>query len=381
MSSRIVIYSPDEHIRYNLQALDNWGVGGGITARIRLAHALAARGHRVTLFINTPTESNVSGVQYRCHSALSDVETDVFIASTSGDRYSLEWLCDVSVRARLRILLAHGVSAPASLDCLAPDYVYAPSNFICDCVVTEWGFPAEKLFVCHRGTAGYLFEQNGLTPMRDAYALAYTGHPSKGLDTAIDVLRRLRAYDKRFSLHVYGGNRLWGGDDEPPSPEPGLCYHGLTGQAELARELQSCSVSLNLQARPEPFGMAITDSMRAGCVVLASPVGAFPEIVRDGENGYLVYGEHHADETRARAAALIQSIIENPRRAESLRRNAIATPLDWETVAGVWEEHWRWSIGQGPHDRPSEVCVYCSEHALRFADGLHCTVCGHYAGS
>jgi glycosyltransferase involved in cell wall biosynthesis len=41
----------------------------------------------------------------------------------------------------------------------------------------------------------------------------------------------------------------------------------------------------------EPFGMAVAEAMAAGTPVLAYPCGAMPELVKDGETGYLVASE------------------------------------------------------------------------------------------
>ncbi|MEK7277025.1 MAG: glycosyltransferase, partial [Chloroflexota bacterium] len=110
---------------------------------------------------------------------------------------------------------------------------------------------------------------------------------------------------------------------------------------QLARELTACGFSLNLQSRQEPFGMVIIESMRAGCIVLASPVGAYPELIRDGENGFLMGGAHSDPGTHRRAADLILELTRRPAAADAIRRRAIAAPLDWDEVAQRWEEHWQ----------------------------------------
>ena len=59
----------------------------------------------------------------------------------------------------------------------------------------------------------------------------------------------------------------------------------------------------------EPFGLVMIEALLAGCPVIATPRGAAPEIVRDGEDGFLVRG------VREMASAL--------RRADRLDRRAI----------------------------------------------------------
>jgi glycosyltransferase involved in cell wall biosynthesis len=41
----------------------------------------------------------------------------------------------------------------------------------------------------------------------------------------------------------------------------------------------------------EPFGLAVAEAMAAGTPVLAYPRGSMPELVKDGESGYLISTE------------------------------------------------------------------------------------------
>jgi hypothetical protein len=145
--------------------------------------------------------------------------------------------------------------------------------------------------------------------------------------------------------------------------------------------MQACGFSLNLQAREEPFGMVVIESMRAGCIVLASSAGAFPEIVQHGYNGFLIGGDHTEEATQIRAAELILELSQRPDYSNFIRRNAIAYPLDWSILAEAWEGHWDWALG-GRQSRPDHLrlgtCPGCGADWLPLADGLHCTGCGRY---
>ena len=52
---------------------------------------------------------------------------------------------------------------------------------------------------------------------------------------------------------------------------------------------------------PEPFGLVMTESMATGTPVIATPRGAVPEVVADGETGFIVGVEGYAE---AAAAAM-----------------------------------------------------------------------------
>jgi glycosyltransferase involved in cell wall biosynthesis len=380
----ITIFCPDSHLAYDRPTLDTNGVGGGATIRVRMAYALAALGHRVRLYINCPKENDELGVETRHYSELKKDHPDIFIASTSGGKFDLSALGAAQVESRLKILLVHGVVKPNGLASYPFDFVYSPSNFIRGKAAGIWGIKGEKIFVSQHGVMEANFtRKNGANSARDPAALVYTGHPSKGLENAQAILHSLRTTDPSFHLHVYGDAGLWGEKGEPMRPEAGITFHGTIGQRKLARELQNCSFSLNLQHRQEPFGMTIIEAMRGGCIVLASPVGAYPEIITHGKDGFLIPGDPFSETTRRSAANLILGLVGNPEYAGYLRRNAMQTPLTWEQVARTWEGHWAWVLAGADREsfRTSAALGSCNECRgtwLPLADGLHCTRCGNY---
>ncbi len=121
----------------------------------------------------------------------------------------------------------------------------------------------------------------------------------KGVDTAIRIARRagvpLRIAAKmgEAAERAYFEARvrpLLGGDIE---------YVGELGAADKAELLGGATCLLNPIAWPEPFGMVMVESLACGTPVVATPMGAAPEIVADGETGFIRSGE------RALAAALV----------------------------------------------------------------------------
>ena len=380
----ITIYSPDSHLFYDRPRLDQQGVGGGATVRTRMAYALAARGHRVRLLVNCPKERTERGVETRNFSALKHDRSDVFIASTSGGQFDLVALGVIGLENRIKILLVHGIAPPKGLSSYPYDFVYVPSNFLRRKVVTGWGVASNKVVVSYHGVMEVNYaSRTRRSPRRSPFSLLYAGHPSKGLETAIAILRSLRETDQRFHLHVYGDAGLWGETGQDPLPESGITFHGTIGQRQLAREIQGCSFCINLQHRQEPFGMVVIEAMRAGCIVLVSPVGAFPEIVTHGQDGFLVPGDPLEEPTRRAAVSLILEMVRNPEYAVYLRRNAVQTPLSWDQVARTWEGHWDWVLSAAtreatPFNSVLGNCAECRGAWLPLADGLHCTRCGNY---
>jgi glycosyltransferase involved in cell wall biosynthesis len=54
----------------------------------------------------------------------------------------------------------------------------------------------------------------------------------------------------------------------------------------------------------EPFGLVMTEAMACGTPVIATPRGSVPEVIADGETGFIVSVEHYAEEAAEKLAQL-----------------------------------------------------------------------------
>lgn len=384
---RVSVYCPDRHIQYDGTTPDRSGVGGGVTARIRLARALARLGLHVTVICNCRRAHRTAGVTYQPLDGVNELVADVVVFNSSAGVPDLRPAHDLQVRAGLRLVRVDGVPKPIGLDEFRFDYLYTPSNFVRSVVLKEWGVPPEKLAVFHHGveSAHHRPQRMWGRDSRNPYRLVYAGHPDKGLPAALGILRILRERDSRFELHVFGGDGLYGKRDQNPPPEPGLVFHGTVGQPLLAKRLQENAFCLNLQARPEPFGLVLAEAMAAGCIPLVSPVGAFPEIVQNGLNGFIITGEYGDPSTWQRAASVVVALAGNPELAAYVREHAQRTPRTWDVVALSWVGHWAWARGQPVAENVKRQsgwippCPVCHGGQIALADGYHCVACGRYA--
>lgn len=379
---RVVIYTPDRHLTYTARTPDVQGVGGGVTLRIRMAQAMAHLGHEVTLIGNVPRAHTYGGVKYLPLDQVPALEADVLLMSTSGGAVDLRPALSLSVRSRLRGILILGVIKPHGFDDVGYDYTVNVSNFLRRMIRDQWGVPSERCFVAYPGAfASRRRWAWSRPPARNPFRLIYTGHPTKGLEAAVGVLRILRRADRRFELHIFGGTRLWGEEDAPPSREPGVIYHGLVGQPRLLHEMQRSSVALHLQSIQEGSSLALVQAMAAGCIVMASPVGANVEPIESSRNGFLIRGDHMAQEIWERVAELILQLVRTPEYAEYVRLNARAIPWTWDRMATVWTQYWDWLLGgrqSEAADNGQTRCSECGGRWLAIADGYHCTRCGYY---
>lgn len=381
MSYRILIYCPDRHLVYEGSTPDRKGVGGGVVARIRLAEALARLGHQVTVVGNVPRRHVYQRVTYiPLDTPDLPRQVDVLLLTSSGGALSLEPARELKVEARLREVWVHGTKLVAGVGEAGARYVVGVSNFIRRVMLEEWGLPREQLFVIHNGANELPL---GRPPKRDPFSLIYTGHPAKGLAAARGVLRLLRQHDPRYTLHVYGGNALWGGQDEPPAREAGVAYHGLVGQTTLVKALAAASFALHLQTIQEAFSVSLLDALRYGAIPIASPVGGHLEAIAHGTNGFLVRGDPDDESVQRRVAELILALNAHPAFQDYMRSRAQAVPWTWDRQARTWETHWAQALGQGSAEANEvplleETCPECGGGWLYLADGYHCARCGLY---
>jgi starch synthase len=99
----------------------------------------------------------------------------------------------------------------------------------------------------------------------------------------------------------------------------------------------------------EPFGLVILEAMACETAVVASKVGGIPEIVVEGETGYLV--DYNPDDTEAfttRLAARIDEVMSDPMLAKKMgkagRERAVDT-FGWPKIAGRTLELYRSLLG------------------------------------
>lgn len=111
-------------------------------------------------------------------------------------------------------------------------------------------------------------------------------HPDKGTREAIEIARRAgrrlviagivqdRAYFEREVAPAVDGDRVQ--------------YIGSVGPDRRDAVLGGALALLHPIAFAEPFGLSVVEAMACGTPTIAFPRGSMPEIVRDGETGFLV---------------------------------------------------------------------------------------------
>ncbi|MGH8267970.1 MAG: glycosyltransferase family 4 protein, partial [Steroidobacteraceae bacterium] len=149
----------------------------------------------------------------------------------------------------------------------------------------------------------------GLAPEAPVGMIVANLAPHKGQETSIRAIARLKEMGYRLRLWVAGSER-----------EPSGSYlrhlRDLTAQLSVADlvdfvgfrsdtpQLFRAADFLLLPSSSEGLPLAVLEAQASGAVVLAAPTAGIPEIIRDGDTGYLVAADDFTGYARRLAALL-----------------------------------------------------------------------------
>lgn len=206
------------------------------------------------------------------------------------------------------VLHAHVLSQkPCSARGLANHYI-AVSDYVAKGLV-DMGYPAERITTIRNGVDTNLFfspepaqaaiAKARLGVSKDTTVLAFVGrkHDVKGYPAFLEVAQRLLTGDRKLLILAIGA--------APERPSGEIQYlasrareQALTtdsrfrsipalAHAELAALYHAIDVTL-MPSLAEPQGMAMIESLAAGCITITSRVGGISETIDNGVTGFLV---------------------------------------------------------------------------------------------
>jgi len=161
-----------------------------------------------------------------------------------------------------------------------------------------------------------------------------------GIDRLIRATAELKDEFPNLECHIYGE----GSQKEELmtlSKELGIestvHFKGYVNNEKLPEVLREFDVFCVL-SRQESFGVAAVEAQACGIPVVATKVGGLPEIVVDGETGFIVEEEH------GEIVNKIAQLLSNDQMANEMGRNARRSVLekyDWEMNLETLKNYYR----------------------------------------
>ncbi len=146
-------------------------------------------------------------------------------------------------------------------------------------------------------------------------------HARKGSDVLLAAFERVREVIPSAELHLVGG--------VPANADrPGVFAHGIlsradpVGRATFDRLFGAATVFC-LPSRHEPFGVAFLEAMFAGLPCIGTRKWAMPEIIVEGETGWLV-GDGSVDELVVALVDALSDPAKSARMGEKGRERVLA---------------------------------------------------------
>ncbi len=241
-----------------------------------------------------------------------------------------------------------------------PERFIAVSEYARKHCVERLGYPAHKVEVVHNGVdtvrftpptkEEHLFLRDLLGIPANAAVLGYVGRKvsDKGYLGFLECVARCFKEHRHVHALAVGMKPREFHDD--PHRERIL---------ELERELAEDGRFRNLPAVPqsrlpnfyrvidillfatyfgsETFGLVSVEAQASGCVVIASEHNALPEIIRDGENGFLVSNPRDFEALHGKVEAVLANLSKLADLCRAARANAVQR-FDWKLQAARLEK-------------------------------------------
>jgi glycosyltransferase involved in cell wall biosynthesis len=161
---------------------------------------------------------------------------------------------------------------------------------------------------------------------RPRIGFMYRAPHLKGADVAFDVVERIRAAIPDLAVTALSPG--------PVALPDGIDLVARPDDAALVEAYRSCDLWL-FPSRMEGFGLPLVEAMACRTPVVSTRVGGAPDLIRDGENGYLVEIDD-AEAMAARAVAILTGPKEDWRRMSEAALGTVAS-YTWADAAERFE--------------------------------------------
>jgi glycosyltransferase involved in cell wall biosynthesis len=163
----------------------------------------------------------------------------------------------------------------------------------------------------------------------------------KGYDILFEALDRIRQAYPEVHLNVFGDGPL---EDELHAQvdqldlEENVTFHGYVDQS-IVREHLSRARAFVHPSRSESFSLVRLEAMSTGCPMVVTDISGAREMVRDGEEGFVV--PIKSPESIADAVTTLLSDYELTKQISRQARNRVEEKYDWRKIAEEYLDLYR----------------------------------------
>lgn len=194
------------------------------------------------------------------------------------------------------------------------DAVISPSQFAMDLHKKLGFFRNSKQYVVPHGIkmASETVPKQNMTG-----EFLYIGRitEDKGPQVVINAVKKIK--DKNIRLHIIGDGPYLNFVKQLAKEDNRIIIHGFVQNDDLIQIFEKCSFAILPSLWYEVFGYTILETMNKGLPVISTDIGAIPEIVKNGHNGFLV------EPRNVDALYLAIKNLLNTRNIHELSKNAI----------------------------------------------------------
>ncbi len=246
-----------------------------------------------------------------------------------------EWVAKLSPSkgAKAYFMQDYGIQGQ-ELDKIVPTWVY-PLHII---TISQWlvdlihkYYPKLPISLVPNSVDKSFFHTSPRTkPTQPTVGLVYNKQPSKGIDIALEAVKKASQTISTLQLLMFGSHQL----NEALVLPIGTQYFYQASEQDIRMVYVSCDAWL-FPSRLEGFGLPILEAMACRTPVIGTPAGAAPELISQG-GGILVKPEDPED--MARAIIEIVNMSNDQWQVMSNAAYQKATSYTWEDATDLFEE-------------------------------------------
>jgi len=162
--------------------------------------------------------------------------------------------------------------------------VISPSNFVMNYHKKLGYFKNSKCFVIPHGTKLNI-DVRPKEGVGKEFLFLGRITKKKGAYLTIQAFKKIK--EKNVKLHILGDGPDLETIKDMGKQDERIQFHGYVNEQQKKQFFENCSYAIFPSIWYENFPLTIYEFMSNGLPVLASDLGAIPELVKDGQNGYL----------------------------------------------------------------------------------------------